>query len=112
MRVEVLSFHGRHRGTSVESEEGMNALFGDSNSFLGGDDDEDLPLIVGNEAVTEESAVIVLVCHSCEKPYGLPGEIDDVRLLEMCPRCAHVFADRPVGGDSLGADALASAMNR
>lgn len=68
----------------------MNPLFGEPNSFLGGDD-EALPVVVGS-VLAEESDVIVLVCHSCEKSYCLPDEIDDARLLEMCPRCVHVFS--------------------
>jgi len=72
----------------------MNPLFGQANSFLGGDDDE-LPVVIGSTIVEEASDVIVLICHSCETSYGLPDEIDDARLLEMCPRCAHVFSSRP-----------------
>lgn len=72
----------------------MSALFGDPNSFLGGDDD-DLPLVVGSTIEAgSESERVVLVCHSCETSYALPDEIDDAKLFEMCPRCVHVFSSR------------------
>lgn len=70
----------------------MKAIFGDANSWLGGDSDDDLPVVVG--AFAEPAQVMVLVCGGCESRYGLPEVIDDVRLLEMCPRCASLFDSR------------------
>lgn len=72
----------------------MKPLFGNPDSFLGGDADDDLPLVIGSTPPEEESVIVVLICHSCETTYSLPDEIDDARLLEMCPRCAHVFSSR------------------
>lgn len=70
----------------------MSALFGDPNSFLGGDDDE-LPLVVGavdTLFLGSDTPDLILFCNTCEKRYALPEVIDDARLLEMCPRCAHL----------------------
>lgn len=75
----------------------MNALFGSPGSFLGGDHDDDLPVVIGSSIVEpQQGELIVLICHSCETSYALPDEIDDARLLEMCPRCAHVFSSRAI----------------
>jgi hypothetical protein len=72
----------------------MSALFGDPNSFLGGGDlDDELPLVVGAIDTLffgSDTPEILLFCTTCEKRYALPEIVDDARLLEMCPRCAHL----------------------
>ena len=69
----------------------MKEIFGGENSWLGGNEDDDLPLVVGAAAEEPASVVMVLVCGECDCRYALPEEIEDARLLEMCPRCASLF---------------------
>lgn len=71
----------------------MSDLFGEPNSFLGGNDEDELPLIIGAIATlfcANDTAEVVLLCGTCEQRYALPEVVDDVRLLEMCPCCAYL----------------------
>ena len=93
----------------------MKDLFGNANSWLGGDDDDDLPIVTGKEDDEYDGppkSVMVLVCGECECRYGLPDEIDDVKLLEMCPRCASLFDSRGRFAIPASGERARAAMNQ
>lgn len=63
------------------------------------DDEADIPLVVGTPVdEAQEMRVTILHCSDCGSQYALPEEVDNEKLLRVCPDCATRSTVKRAGG--------------